>query len=202
MPTQVTLTGPGNAIVVDDAGAAIAAQTTALTAELIFIDANLSQINSNLARIADASASISKALGDLNISVGTVAVAQNQNNAIQAAVAVNQIQTNNFQVEVTKQALVETGQNVPALPKIEEQIKTTIKEAILFNEIAVVEGILIKQINSTVVATGTWIAETAVYKTVTSWIKTQAENLAAVFPKSPASIKSILEALAGKKASS
>jgi len=202
MPTQVTLTGPGNAIVVDDAGAAIAAQTTALTAELIFIDANLSQINSNLARIADASASISKALGDLNISVGTVAVAQNQNNAIQAAVAVNQIQTNNFQVEVTKQALVETGQKVPELPKIEEQIKTTIKDAILFNEIAVVEGILIKQINSTVVATGTWIAETAVYKTVTGWIKTQAENLAAVFPKSPASIKSILEALAGKKASS
>ena len=80
MPTFMTMTGPGTGEIVDDAAAAILAQTVALTADiaaatlaikgvptspspnagtLVAIESQLYEINYNIARIADASKPIS-----------------------------------------------------------------------------------------------------------------------------------------------
>ena len=124
MPTTVTMTGPGTTTIVNDAAAAIALQTTALTAELVFIDADLFQININVAKLVDQAKVSAKALSDLQVSIAGLSAATSNAAVIQAAAASNQIQTNNFQVAATKATLEATGQPVPTLPPIVDQMKT------------------------------------------------------------------------------
>jgi hypothetical protein len=200
MPSVVTLSGPGSAIVTDDAGAAILAQTAALSAELVFIDANLSHINANVARIADNSAAIGKAVSDLNAAIGSLAAAQNKSNMYQATMAANQIVTNNFQMAVTKQGLEATGQPVPLLPNFSEMIKTEISNAVTFNQLSIAQGAVTQFINSSIADIGTWIAGTAVYQTVSSWVKSATASLLSIFPSSPKSAASVIKAAAGVKA--
>lgn len=200
MPSVVTLSGPGQAIITDDAGAAILAQTAALSGELFRIHGAITHINANVCRVADESVKISKSVSDLNAALGALGAAQNKSNLIQATLAANQIATNNFQVAVTKQGLELTGQPIPKLPSPKEMLETAVKEAITFNQVSIAQGAVTQFINSSIADVGTWIAGTAVYQTVSSWVKSATASLAAVLPRSLRSTASIAKAAVGTPA--
>lgn len=200
MPTTVTMTGPGTTTIVNDAAAAILAQTAALTAELVFIDADLFQININVAKLVDQAKVSAKALSDLQVSIAGLSAATSNSAVIQAAAAANQIQTNNFQVAATKQTLEATGQPVPTLPPIPDQMKTVITDSLVLNAAATAEGAITNFIQTQAAAAQTWLVGTEVYKDVASWLKKQKDTLvAAIFPPSADTIQSAAKAASGIK---
>lgn len=207
MPSVVTMTGPGTASVTDDTALAIKAQlvpvlTSSLNAIIAQIGnpevpgtmlACLAEINSNLTRIADLDKSIAKSVSDLNIAIGTMASAQASNNAIQSVAVANQIATNNFQTQVTKEALERADLPQPKLPSLEEQLKTAVKEGIQFNSIATINGAITEFINSTIKATTAWIAGTAAFQTVKAYLDKVKESILAIEVPSGKSLASILQ---------
>ena len=200
MATTVTMTGPGTTTIVNDAAAAIALQTTALTAELVFIDADLFQININIAKLVDQAKVSAKALSDLQVSIAGLSAATSNSAVIQAAAAANQIQTNNFQVAATKQTLEATGQPVPTMPPVVDQMKTVVTDSLVLNAAATAEGAITNFIQTQAAAAQTWLVGTEVYKDVASWLKKQKDTLvAAIFPPSKDTIESASKAASGIK---
>lgn len=204
MPSVVTMTGPGSATVTDDAAVAIAAQTTALTAANTALIAaigpvgpavpgtlkgTLAAINDNLGRIADQDKAIAKALSDLQIAVGTMSVAASNNNATNTILAANQIETNNFQTAVTKDALERAGLPLPKMATLEEQLKTSVENGILFSTVSRVSGAITHFLQSTITATAQWIAGTAPYMAVEAYLKKIKDSILAVEVPSLESIK-------------
>jgi len=201
------MTGPGTATVTDDTAVAIStvltpAVTAGLNAIILQIGqpevpgtvlASLSEINANLTRIADQNKAIAKGISDLDKSIGTMAVATVNNNAIQAMLAVNQIKTNNFQTQVTKEALKRADLPLPKEPELKEQLKTAVEEGIQFNAISTLNGAVTSFINTTVSGTATWIAGTEAYKTVASYVTQAKDAVLAVELPSGKSIASILK---------
>jgi len=177
-----------------DYGKQVTAQTLVLVKYLQDYDAQLSHWNNNTARTADSLEKLAKNLNDLIVSVGTNAVSINEKNAIVASFFANQLQHDNFFKEVNA--------GKPTFPPLKEQITSLVKDAVTFNGITVAEGFIVSYVNKSIVTLSTWITETSVYKTVTGWIKEVTDLFTKTFAKSAASIKSILESLVGKKASS
>jgi hypothetical protein len=201
MPSVVTMTGPGTATVTDDAAVAIAAQTLAQQASFNSIIlqigstevpgtllAILSGINSSLANIADADKLIAKKLSDLNISTGSIAVAQSSLTAVTAMAAANQIETNNKQVAATNEALKRAGLPEPTLPSLPEQIQTSVVNGVALNQAAVVGGAVTSFITTNTVALGTWITGTKAYTTVAGWVSDAADSILGVLPPSVSSL--------------
>jgi hypothetical protein len=204
MPSVVTMTGPGTATVTDDAAAAIALQTTALgTANAALIaaigpagpavpgtlKATLASISDNLGRIADQDKLIAKALSDLQIAVGTMSAAASDNNATQTILAASQIETNNFQTAVTKEALQRAGLPEPKMPTLEEQLKTSVKNGISFSTISTANGAIQHFLQKTITSTATWIAGTAPYMAVEGYLKKIKDTILAIEIPSLESIK-------------
>ena len=198
MPSVVTMTGPGTATVTDDAAVAIALQTTALTAELVFIFAALSQINNSLQTIKDNSKITAKATSDLQIAIASVATATSSATVIKAAEASSNIKKNNFDMQVTKAALVKTGQEVPVESPMPVQIKEVVKDSMIMNGIAVAEGAVTNFVTTQAASIATWIVETEVYRGITEYVKKAKETLlASLFPPTPAAVKSSVKVIAG-----
>ena len=201
MPSTVTLTGPGSATVTDDAFAAIQAQTLAQQASFNSIIlqigntevpgtllAILSGINSSLANIADADALIAKKLSDIQIAVGSTAVATSSLTAVTAMAAANQIQTNNHQTQASKEALARAGLPEPTLPPIPEQLKESVINGVALNQAAVAGGAVTSYITSNTVALGTWITQTKAYTTVAKWLEDAGDTLLGIVPTSVRSL--------------
>ena len=200
MTTTVTQTGPGTWTIVNDAAAAIAAQTTALTAELVFIDADLWHINNKLGDMLDQAKLQSKALSDLSISIAGLSAATSNVAVIQAAAAANQIQTNNFQVAATKQTMKATGQEPPTLPPIPDQMQEVITNSLTLNAAATAEGAITNFISTQAASAQAWIIGTETYKDIASWLKNAKDTVvSAIFPPSPKTIASGASAAAGVK---
>jgi len=204
MPSVVNMTGPGTATVTDDAAAAIAAQTTAMgTANAALIAAigapgpavpgtlkgTLAAINDNLGRIADQDKAIAKALYDLNIAVGTMSVAVSDSNSTKTILAANQIETNNFQTAVTKDALKRAGLPEPKMPSLEEQLKTSVENGISFSLISTANGAIQHFLQKTIKSTAEWIAGTAPYMAVEAYLKKIKDAILAIEVPSLESIK-------------
>lgn len=201
MPSVVTMTGPGTATVTDDAAVAIFNQTLAQQAAFNSIImqigntevpgtllAILSGINSSLANIADADKLIAKKLSDLNVSTGSVAVAQSSLTAVTAMAAASQIEQNNFQKQATLDALKRADLPEPVLPTLPAQIKTSVINGISLNQAAVVGGIVTDYITTNTAALGTWIAGTKAYTTVAGWLSDAADSILGVLPPSVSSL--------------
>lgn len=211
MPTTVTMTGPGTTTIIDDAAAAITAQTnavtttmntntTALVSELVLIDAAINQINNNVAKLVERSTMISKAISDLEATTSVSAAGQNSLNALQATAIVNQIKTNNFQMAATREALIRTGQPEPTLPAFDDQLRESVNDAISLNTISMAQGTVTSFINSTISNTGSLIAGTEVFKGISSWLSKQKDVvLGAIIPPSAATVASNAAAQAGQK---
>jgi len=186
MPTTVTMTGPGTTTIVDDAAAAIVAQTAALGGELLFMSTDLFYLRANLESLVEQSKIQSKALSDLSVSIAGLSAATSNLGVIQAAAAANQIQTNNFKVAATKQTMAATGQTPPTMPPIPDQMTEVITNSMTLNAAAVTEGAITNFITTQATAAQTWIVGTETYKDVTNWLKKQKDTLvSAIFPPSP-----------------
>ena len=212
MPTVGTMTGPGTVTITDDTSLAVIAQTTALVASLkliqgapgipgtlFSIDANLFAIQKNLGRIADLQQSMSKAVSSVNIAVGSLATSQSSANVLQAAMVANQTQTNNFQVEASKAALIRTGQPVPELPPFVDQAKKIVEDAVSFNAIATAQGAATEFITQSAKDIATWVAQTKVYTTAAKWLEDAVDSLVSILPPSLKSAKTNAAAIAGVK---
>jgi hypothetical protein len=216
MPSFVTMTGPGTATVTDDAAAAIAAQTTALTGAitlavtriqgapaipgtLFTIEAQLANINTTLGRIADTETLVKDQLYSLNIALGGLTSATSNNTAVMTMLAVNQIKTNNLQVQITKNGLKAAGIPEPAMPTIAEQIQTAINEALEFASLARVAGFFTNTLNGIITDISTFITGTEVYKTVAAKVEEFKQALLVVLPPSVASVKSAVASQTGAK---
>jgi hypothetical protein len=212
MPSIGSMTGPGTVTITDDTAAAVALQTTAIVAALTkiqgapaipgtlwSIDANLLAIVKNLGRIADLQQTISGSMASVNIGVGSVATAQSAGNVLQAAMVANQVQTNNYTVEATKQTLAATGQPAVVLPPAAEQLQKVVKDAVEFNGIAAAQGAVTNFITSSAKDIGTWVTQTKVYTTAAKWLEGAIDNLVSYLPPSLKSTKTTTEAIAGVK---
>jgi hypothetical protein len=216
MPSFVTMTGPGTATVTDDAAAAIALQTTALTGAigtavvkiqgapaipgtLFTIEAQLANINTTLGRIADTETLVKDQLYNLNIALAGLTSATSNNTSVQTMLAVNQIKTNNFQVAVTKDGLKAAGIPEPVMPTIIEQIQTAISEALEFASLARVAGFFTDTLNGIITGISTFITGTEVYKTVAAKLEEFKQALLVILPPSAASIKAGLASQTGTK---
>jgi hypothetical protein len=200
MTTTVTMTGPGSTTIVNDAAAAITAQTIALSAELVFIDGAIVQINNNIAKILEQSILQSKALSEISIALAGVSSATSNQTVLQAAATANQIKTFNFQVEATKAALIRTGQPVPVMPPITQQLEETISEATILQGAAVAQGAITNFISQQAVSTQAWIVGTEVYKTTAEYIKKAKNSLVSLItPPSASTIASAVAAATGDK---
>ena len=212
MPTVGTMTGPGTVTITDDTSAAVILQTQALVASLKLIqgapglpgslysiDANLFAIQKNLGRIADLQQSMSKAVSSVNIAVGSLATSQSSANVLQAAMVANQTQTNNFQYQVTVDALTRTGQPVPVMPPFAEQAQKIVEDAVSFNAIATAQGAATEFITQSAKDIATWVAQTKVYTTAAKWLEDAVDSLISQLPPSLKSTKIAGEAVAGVK---
>lgn len=198
MPITGTMTGPGTVTIIDDAAAAIAAQTAAIVAQNQLLIAAQNQINNAINVIADRSENSSKTLSDLNIAISGIAVSLSKMNVLIAASASNQIKTNNFQVQATKDALTRSGQPLPEMPPIAEQISETVTDSLSMNTAVTASGVLASYIQDSATAIGQWIASTAVYTTVEKWVSDQFDALtASLVPPSPRTVQSNVNSMAG-----
>jgi len=209
MVTNVTMTGPGTTTIIDDAAAAITAQTNAITTTmttnttnlvtaLTSMNAAVNQINNNVAALVTQSTLMSKAISDLEVVTSVAATSQSTLNALQATAVANQIKTNNFQMAATKEALERTGQPLPTLPDFDQQLKEGVTDAINLNVAASVQGAGIEFVNSTVAGTATLIAGTETYKGIGSWLSRQKDTIVgAIFPPSPREVASNAASVAG-----
>ena len=206
MPSTVTVTAPpggtATGIVTDDAAAAIALAADLITAQmaantflitgpgasttnsLYAINNSIAELVGRLGATADVSKGLSKALSDLDVAITAMTSAVAVGNSLQASMIANQIKSNNFQVQATKEALIRTGQPVPEEPSMREQITENVKEGIIVTETAVVTGAITSQVAATVTTTGEMIAGTAVYKTITVWVKKAGDSIFQLLPES------------------
>jgi hypothetical protein len=113
--------------------------------------------------------------------------------------AVNQIKTNNLQVQITKNGLKAAGIPEPVMPTIAEQIQTAINEALEFASLARVAGFFTNTLNGIITDISTFITGTEVYKTVAAKVEEFKQALLVVLPPSVASVKSAVASQTGAK---
>jgi hypothetical protein len=194
MPSTVTLSGPGTATITDDAAAVLTTNLPLLTAQLTRIQGTGANINYNIIELKKATVMLASSVQGLEISIGSLAVASSTHNALMAAMAANQIRTNNFQMQATKEALERTGQPIPEEPPMSQQIEDTMSDSVSMTSIAQTSGAINAGINSSITQLGTWIAQTKAYKTVSSWLS-QGKDF--IFVYLPDSAKDLASKIAG-----
>jgi hypothetical protein len=199
MATVITMTGPGTTTVaLDPVAAAIATANLATVKQLTAIQAACVEINKAVLELKNNTGVSAKALSDLQIAVASVATATASQTVIQAAAASNQIKTNNFQVQATKDALIATGQPVPQEPPIVEQLTTTIKDSLTMNGAAQAQGAITNFVTTQSAAIATWILTTETYKDITTYLKKAKDTIvASIFPPTAKDVKSSTQAVAG-----
>jgi len=186
---------PVTATVVDTASVGIGAFAAVLEANIAALalqigngvipgtlSGELAQISYNLSRIADTKKSVAKALSDLNVALGTVAVAKSEGNAVASMVTANKISTDNFY----KAASGDT----PELPPIKDMIKEALKDSGQLSSAASIAGFANSAIKQTVQGTATWISGTSAYQTVEGYLKQAKDSVLSIEIPSPASILS------------
>lgn len=198
MPITGNMTGPGSVTITDDAAAQITAQTAAFTAQNERLIGAQNQMNNALNSILDKTELSAKSLSDVNIAIAGIAVALSKMNVILAAAATNQIKTNNFQVQATKDALTRSDQPLPQELPVTDQIEVTIKDALVMNTSVSASGVLISYIQDVAGAIGAWLTATVAYTTVKKWISTSFQNLSSgLIPPSLRAKEANLKAISG-----
>jgi hypothetical protein len=159
MPLVTTQSGPGTAVGAADAANAIALQTVALAGGIapgqagppstgaLELLTNVIQGGAlNSIELKNEVKILAKALDDLNTVIGSIAVQGNATNAILTMQVANQIQTNNFQVQATKEALARTDQPEPTLPSPAVQIRESVKDSAVLMQVGQAEGFVNNQL--------------------------------------------------------
>lgn len=195
MPTTVVATGPGTTTIVDDAAAAILAQTAVLSVisttiiaikgvpnplnpnpnvgTLVGIEAQLYWIGQSLAILADNSKTISQGFTKIETGIAGMVSAANTTNAVASTALAQQIATDTQSTALAKQALEESGRTLPAAPSLKEQaalISERLKEAAVITQ-TLRSGTYLKDLLShTVEDIGKYLTSTTIYTGITAWL--------------------------------
>jgi len=189
VPVDITIT--------DTYGPAVIAQTAALIKALTLLQtaissptglpalpgslvACLSGINSSLTRIADSKAVLAKSLSDLNISIGTLTVANNQARVILNQQTANAIQNSNFYMA--------NSPDKPTMPPVQDQLKKAIVDSSTLQSVATASNMFNSFVSSSVSKTQTWITGTDTYQTAVTWVKSAVATITGSFTASAQSI--------------
>jgi len=208
MPSFVTMTGPGTATVTDDASAAIAAQTIALEASIAAavlaitgkggsvmegtlsdIANKLAAINGNLSQIAGNSTAMAASMSKVETATAATAAAARKSNSIQLAAATDQMMTNEYQKQVTNEALTRAGITLPVLPDFEKIIKEKIKDALNFNTMIKTEGMISQALEDTTEELQNYFKQMAAAFGITKYIQDKIDALKALIPDPKLAVK-------------
>ena len=194
MPSEVTLTGPGTATIVDDAAAAIELQTAAFEPVLIQIVNQLGNLGKANINLKNEIRGLTDAVEGLKATVAGIPAAAASTNAILAMAAANQIKTNNFQMQATKDALARTGQPEPVMPGQKEQMTEGVKESTVLMEVGMAQGFAVAQIN-TMLNSGLVFVQGILptWKQVTKFFDFAEKQAATLNPNLPPNPKDILD---------
>jgi hypothetical protein len=186
---------PVNATIVDDSAAAIIAQTTALTAELVFIDAVINQINNNISKQVTIQESISKSLSDLEVAFLSLNAVQSQKNVIQSMQTASVVQKGTFDKAVSKED--------PVLPTQTEQLEEGVRTSFILNSAATAQGLISTFITVQSQTIISLITGTETYKNIKSWLSKTLDfikqSAVSLYNKTVDVIKSNVKAIAGDK---
>ena len=161
MPSFVNMTGPGTAVITDDAAAAIVAQTSALTGVITAqvalligppgsvakgtlndIANKLELIAKQLSVLVEHSKNSSSFISDLSVAQSALVNLQQESNIIQTMAVSDQIDTNRFQTQVTNEALDRAGIPRPVMPSFLDTLKEILKKVKDFNVLVEAEGLI------------------------------------------------------------
>ena len=184
---------PVTTTIVDTDAAAIVAQTTAFTTELVFMSSDLFYVRSNLESYVEQQQAINKAILDLDVAIQGLMAATSYRTSIVAAEASNQIQTNNFDNAVSNASSLE-------MPNIATQLREGVVGAEIISTAAKTQGTITNFATEQAGRTVSWITGTEIYKDTSSWFKRQIDNLKNfIFPKSPKGVAQSGKSLSGTK---
>jgi len=204
MPTTVTMSGPGTTTIVDDAAAAITAQTAALTAAinaqtlvLKQLQGTLANVTSALSSIADNAKASSGAITSVAKAVGSASSAVSDAAVTQQAMASSVIEKNTLDTAITKQSMSNIGVPLPELPSTIDQLKEQLKKGTIMSEVAKVEGFIKDKINSSVSDATEWAKKAIGVDQVIDNVKKQADAIITPTVKSAEAIARDAAAAAG-----
>ena len=134
MPSTVTLvtSSGGTATVIDQSDVAIAALTTALTAQnviLVQISNVLANAANTLVDVQGEINGIGESLQSVKETLDAMATTAATANAINAMKVSNEIKKTNFDMAAAKESLARSGLPEPTVPSTSEQMKTSLKES-------------------------------------------------------------------------
>jgi len=201
MPSFVTMTGPGTATVTDDAAVAITAQTAALEiaigaavlnivgkggsvmeGTLSDIANKLNAINGNLYQLQSHSRTMAASMSKVETATAATAAAARKSNSIQLSAAADQMMTNEYQKQVTNEALTRAGIKLPVLPDFEKIIKEKIKDALNFNTMIKTEGMISQALEDATEELQNYFTQIAKEFGITKYIQDKIDALKALVP--------------------
>ena len=215
MPSFVNMTGPGTAVITDDAATEIALQTEILAAAITTavkdikgipgtgsadpgslgdIANKINLVSNQLIAIANASNALGKTVIDIKTAQSTLVSLQQESNIAQLMALCDQMETNRIQTQVTYEALDRAGIPRPKLPPILDIFKETLEKYKTFNLMVEAEG-LIK--SGTDKLTGLVKVQITAFDEafgITEYFKQQAEILKAAILPSVRGAKAAVEA--------
>jgi len=212
MPSFVSMTGPGTAVVTDDAAVAITAQTTALTAAITAAVATLigppgsvakgtlndvanklDLIASQLVAIADFADALTLSVNDIKIAQSSMVSLQQESNIMQSMAVSDQLDTNRFQTQVTNEALDRAGIPRPTMPPFLDTLKETLKKVKDFNILAEAEGLMKSATNKLTGLVKEQITTFDATFGISDWIKQKTQALKAAILPSTRKAKAAIE---------
>jgi hypothetical protein len=211
MPSVVTMTGPGKAVVTDDAALAITAQTAALTAaiqaavlQLIgtsiipgtlgSIDNKLELIAKQLVAVADLAEVLSLSANEIKTAQSSMVSLQQESNIMQSMAVSDQLDTNRFQTQVTNEALDRAGIPRPKMPPFLDTLKETLKKVKDFNILVEAEGLMKSATNKLTSLVKEQIGSFDATFGISDWIKQKTQALKAAILPSTRQAKAAIEA--------
>jgi hypothetical protein len=211
MPSFVSMTGPGTAVITDDAALAITAQTAALTAaieaavlQLIgtsvipgtlgAIDNKLELIASQLVAVADNADALSLAVNDMKTAQSSLVSLQQESNIMQSMAVCDQMDTNRFQTQVTNEALDRAGIPRPKMPPFLDTLKETIKKIKDFNVLVETEGLIKSATDKLTGLVKDQLKSFDATFGISDWIKQKTQALKAAILPSTRKAKAAIEA--------
>ena len=203
MPSFVTMTGPGEAVITDDAAVEIALQTTIIAAAIATavkdlkglpgagskdtgslgdIANKLNAINGNLSQLVTHSKNMSISIGKVETATASTASAARKSAAIQSIAAIDQIMTNEFQKQVTKDGLTRAGIKLPVLPDFLKIAEEKIKDGFNFNTMMKTQGIITQALDDTAEELQNYFKEVAEEFGITKYVQDTIESFKVKIP--------------------
>lgn len=181
------LTGQTNGTInIPDYTAELLGITAAIEAQTLVLVKLLDVTTNNANAMIDMKneiTAISLAMNSVKSSMDSVATVGATSNAMTAMQVSNQIKTNNFQMQATKDALTRAGLPEPTTPTITEQMTESVKESTVLSEVGKVEGFVSKQISHLMDNISTWASSFAEkftpIKQIEDWVTTKLTALKA-----------------------